>query len=139
MLNDEQRELLLEILGPNVAESVLVDLHLAIKRVYVKHCPTEFRVQVSHRDTDRFPGSLNLKVGDTVNLVGHTTELYVPVQITSLPDSANRYYSGTVVQQLAPSSRFEVGDSVSFSEDQVKVARSVRAPIRRRPKTPTNQ
>lgn len=131
MINDEQRELLIEILGPNASEAVLVDLHLSIKRAYVNHRPTEFRVMVGHRDASRTPGSLELTVGDVVNLVGHTTELYVPVEIISTPNAANRYYRGVVVQQLAPGSQFEVGDSVSFSEDQVGAPRGIRVPLAR--------
>lgn len=125
MMTDEQRDLLLSLIDPDhttptVPDSVLNELHLRIKRAYVKHGPTSFRIMVSHHDLDRFPGALDLKIGDTVNLVSFTTERYVPVEIIETPRTSVGYYRGVITQQLATHSKFEVGDSVYFSEDQVR-------------------
>lgn len=94
-------------------------LHKAIKSLYVKHRPTAFKVMVGHHDYDRYPGALNLKVGDLVQLVSYSTEKYIPIKITALPRQAPGYYQGTITHQLVKNSVFEEGDCVYFSEDQV--------------------
>ena len=99
-------------------------LHLQIKRAYVRHSPTEFRVTVSHYDLPRLESPLRLQVGNRISLVALTTERYVPVEIVELPRSARSYYRGVITDQPAKLSKFEVGDSVFFSEDQVLVPKS---------------
>ncbi|MCB5362954.1 hypothetical protein H0484_04180 [Pusillimonas sp. CC-YST705] len=123
MMTDEQHTLLTEILKLSgdkdaTSESLLQDWHLRIKQAYVKHRPTEFRITVGHRDIDRFE-RLPLKVGDEIRLVSFTTERYIPVKITELPSTRFGYYRGVITNQLVKDSRFESGDSVYFSEDQV--------------------
>lgn len=125
MMTEEQRNLLNSLLKADkleqeIPESALEELHQRIKRAYVIHRPESFRVMVSHDDYDRFPGSLKLNLGDTVNLVSFTTERYVPVEVIELPKTSIGYYRGVITQQLAINSKFEVGDSVYFSEDQVR-------------------
>lgn len=97
----------------------ILDLHKAIKSKYVKHRPAAFRVMVGHHDYNRYPGSLNLKVGDLVQLVAHSTEKYIPIEIVYVPNRSNEYYRGIITHQLVKNSVFEEGDSVFFSEDQV--------------------
>lgn len=93
----------------------------AIRAAYVIHGPMEFRITVGHRDTHRAPGSLKLNIGDIVRLVAQSTERWIPVRVTALPDSPAGYYSGVVIDQLVTASRFQVGNGVRFSEDQVMV------------------
>lgn len=71
-----------------------------IRAAYVVHSPMEFRITVGHRDTHRMPGSLKLKIGDTVRLVGQSTERWIPVRVTALPDSPAGYYGGIITEQL---------------------------------------
>lgn len=107
----------------NAAQSAqakaLIDWHKKIKEHYVAHRPTLFKVMVGHHDMDRFPGALDLQIGDYVQLVALTTERYIPVQIKELPKAGSVYYRGTITKQLVQNSLFEEGDSVYFSEDQV--------------------
>ena len=129
MMNDEQRELLISTLGlteplTREGEEAMQRLHLQIKRAYVRHSPTEFRVTVSHYDLPRLESPLRLQVGNRISLVALTTERYVPVEIVELPRSARSYYRGVITDQPAKLSKFEVGDSVFFSEDQVLVPKS---------------
>lgn len=91
----------------------------AIRAAYVVHSPMEFRVMVSHGDTHRMPGSLKLAVGDIVRLVAHSTERWIPVRVTALPDSSTGYHQGVITKQLAKNSKFQAGNGVRFSEDQV--------------------
>lgn len=91
----------------------------AIRAAYVLHSPMEFRIMVSHGDAHRMPGSLKLAVGDTVRLVAHSTERWIPVRVTALPDSPASYYQGVITKQLAKNSKFQTGNGVRFSEDQV--------------------
>jgi len=93
----------------------------SIRGAYVVHGPMEFRIVVGHRDTHRAPGAIELKVGDTIRLTAQSTERWVPVQVTALPASSADYYSGVIVEQLAAASRFQAGNGVRFSEDQVMV------------------
>lgn len=120
--------------GDAVAQQLadkLLKMDAAIRGAYVLHGPMEFRVTVGHRDTHRPPGTLTLKVGDTVRLVAQSTERWIPVRVTALPDSPAGYYSGVVTEQLVAASRFQVGNGVKFSEDQVMVE-APRATSRRR-------
>ncbi len=91
----------------------------AIRSAYVTHTPSEFRVVVGHHDTHRKPGSLKLRVGDTVRLVAHSTERWIPVQVTALPVSTKDYYRGEILEQRVVGSKFQVGNGVLFGEDQV--------------------
>lgn len=102
-----------------------------IRAAYVVHSPMDFRITVGHRDTHRAPGSLKLKAGDMVRLIAQSTERWIPVRITALPDSPAGYYRGVITEQLVKSSKFEVGNGVRFSEDQV-VIEAPRAASRRR-------
>ncbi|USY26964.1 hypothetical protein NIZ92_07950 [Alcaligenes sp. 1735tsa3] len=97
----------------------ILTLHLQLKGAYVIHRPTAFRVVVSHDDLDRFPGALDLKQGMHVQLVSYTSERYISVRITQLPATPKAYFRGVVSEQNISYHVFEVGDSVSFSEDQV--------------------
>lgn len=134
MINAEQLALLADILGleantdllnevnakaDSAAAQAMLALHLRIKRSYVVHRPSAFRVEVSHTDFHRFPGALTLQIGDEIRLVSFTTEKYIPVQVIALPTTASGYYRGVITRQLAPGSQFETGESVYFSEDQV--------------------
>ena len=91
----------------------------AIRAAYVVHGPMEFRITVGHRDTHRMPGTLNLSIGDMVRLVAQSTERWIPVRITALPDSPAGYYGGVITEQLVKTSKFQVGSGVKFSEDQI--------------------
>lgn len=93
----------------------------AIRRVYVVHGPMEFRITVGHRDTHRAPGTISLKVGDVVRLVAHSTEHWISVRITALPDSPKDYYSGVITEQRVLASQHQIGNGVMFSEDQVMI------------------
>lgn len=93
----------------------------AIRGAYVVHGPMEFRIVVGHRDTHRAPGAIMLKVGDIVRLTAQSTERWIPVRVTALPDSPAGYYSGVIVEQLVTGSQYQVGNGVRFSEDQVMV------------------
>lgn len=90
-----------------------------VRSVYVIHGPMAFRITVGHRDTHRMPGAIRLQVGDAVRLVAQSTERWVPVRVTALPDSPADYYTGVIIEQLVKASRFQAGDGVKFSEDQV--------------------
>lgn len=103
----------------------------AIRAAYVLHGPMEFRITVGHRDVHRAPGALTLRIGDVVKLVAQSTERWIPVQITALPESSTGYYHGVITEQLVKTSRFQVGNGVKFSEDQVMVE-NPRASSRRR-------
>lgn len=92
-----------------------------IRAAYVVHGPMEFRITVGHRDTHRAPGTLQLNVGDTVRLVAQSTERWIPVRVTALPDSSAGYYSGVITEQLVKTSKYQVGNGVRFSEDQVMI------------------
>lgn len=92
-----------------------------IRGAYVIHGPMEFRITVGHRDTHRMPGAIQLQVGDTVRLVAQSTERWVPIQVTALPLSPADYYQGVITQQLVATSRYQVGNGVRFSEDQVMI------------------
>lgn len=120
--------------GDAVATSDVERMHradAAIRAAYVVHSPMEFRVTVGHRDTHRMPGTLQLSVGDIVRLVGHSTERWIPVRVTALPDSPAGYYHGVIVEQLVKTSKFQAGNGVRFSEDQV-MTEAPRASSRRR-------
>ncbi len=91
----------------------------AIRGAYVIHGPMEFRILVGHRDIHRWPGSIALEVGDIVRLCAQSTERWVPVRVTALPVSSADYYSGVITEQLVRASRFQAGNGVRFSEDQV--------------------
>ena len=93
----------------------------AIRGAYVIHGPMDFRITVGHRDFHRAPGALAIRVGDTVRLIAQSTERWIPVRVTSLPKTAADYFSGVITEQLVPASRFQVGNAVRFSEDQVYV------------------
>jgi len=90
-----------------------------IRQAYVVHGPTEFRVMVGHHSHGRLPGVLKLQVGQIVRLVAHSTERWLPVRITALPENRHDYYRGTIVEQLARYSKFQAGNGAMFSEDQV--------------------
>ena len=90
-----------------------------IRGAYVVHGPMDFRIVVGHRDTHRAPGAIKLSVGDVIRLTALSTERWIPVRVTALPDSPLDYYAGVIVEQLAAKSRFQVGNGVRFSEDQV--------------------
>src|SRR5690606_13836005 len=90
-----------------------------IRQAYVVHGPTEFRVMVGHHSHGRLPGVLKLQVGQIVRLVAHSTERWIPVRITALPENRHDYYRGTIVEQLARYSKFQAGNGAMFSEDQV--------------------
>lgn len=91
----------------------------AVRQAYVVHGPTEFRITVGHRDTHRWPGSLQLAIRQEVRLVAHTTERWIPVRITALPAFPQDYYRGVITAQLVANSKFQTGNAVQFSEDQV--------------------
>lgn len=124
MITDEQTTLLKSILGPESNQPEIDALHARIKRAYVKHRPSEFRVTVGHHDHHRLE-PLGLRVGDLVRLEAHTTERYIPVEIISTPATGSHYYRGVITHQLAPGSKYETGDSVFFSEDQVLASAKV--------------
>lgn len=90
-----------------------------VRAAYVVHSPMEFRITVGHRDTHRAPGTLQLNIGDTVRLVAQSTERWIPVRVTALPDSPAGYYSGVITEQLVKTSKYQIGNGVRFSEDQV--------------------
>lgn len=97
------------------------DADAAIRAAYVVHGPMEFRITVGHRDTHRGPGTLTLDVGDIVRLVAQSTERWIPVRVTALPQNPTDYYHGVITEQLVSASRYQVGNGVMFSEDQVMV------------------
>lgn len=110
--------------GDSVAKELVERLRqadAAIRGAYVLHGPMEFRITVGHRDTHRAPGTLILAVGDVVRLVAQSTERWIPVRVTALPDSPAGYFSGVITEQLVPNSKFQAGNGVRFSEDQVMV------------------
>lgn len=102
----------------------LKEVDAAIRATYVVHGPMEFRIVVGHRDTHRMPGALNLQVGDVVRLTAQSTERWIPVRVTALPDSPVGYYSGVIIEQLVTGSQYQVGNGVRFSEDQVIITAS---------------
>lgn len=120
---------------PDVATNTTVSrirqADAAIRGAYVLHGPMEFRITVGHRDAHRAPGALKLQVGDIVRLVAQSTERWIPVRVTTLPDSPADYYSGIIIEQLVAASRYQVGNGVKFSEDQVMIE-APRAASRRR-------
>jgi hypothetical protein len=97
----------------------------------------EFRVTVGHRDTHRMPGALQLKLDEVVRLVAQSTERWIPVRVTALPATPADYYRGVIVQQLVDGTRYQVGNGVMFSEDQVVIeaSRASSRLSRRRPRT----
>lgn len=97
-------------------------LDQSIRSAYVTHTPSEFRVMVGHHDTHRKPGSLKLRVGDSVRLVAHSTERWIPVKITATPATPKEYYKGIITEQLVTGSKYQVGNGVLFGEDQVLVS-----------------
>lgn len=103
----------------------------AIRCAYVIHGPMEFRITVGHRDTHRAPGAVALGIGDTIHLAAHSTEHSISVRVTALPATPVDYYSGVIVEQPVKASRYEIGNGVRFSEDQV-VTEAPRAALRRR-------
>jgi len=110
--------------GSVVAAGIVARLREAdatIRGAYVVHGPMEFRIVVGHRDTHRMPGSIELEVGDIVRLTAQSTERWIPVRVTALPDSPIGYYSGVITEQLVKDSRYQVGNGVRFSEDQVMI------------------
>lgn len=104
----------------------------AIRAAYVIHSPMEFRITVGHHDTHRAPGSLKLNVGDVVRLIAQSTERWIPVRVTALPDSPAGYYGGVITAQLVKASKFQVGNGVRFSEDQVMLEAPRTARVGRR-------
>lgn len=140
-MNHEQLILLMEILQISLPETIqekilankplpktyeqeasaIYALNLKIRYLYVKHRPRAFRVNVSHDDYDRFPGSLMLALDDEIRLISLMSERYIPVRITQIPKNDEVYYEGVITQQLGDQSIFEVGDRVRFTEDQVSV------------------
>lgn len=140
-MNNEQLALLMEILQlslptavqekilhnkppPEMFQQEVASIHalnLKIRYAYVKHRPRAFRVNVSHDDFDRFPGSLALAIDDEVRLISLMSERYIPVRITEVPEIDEVYYEGVITKQLDAQSIFEVGDRVRFTEDQVSV------------------
>jgi hypothetical protein len=90
-----------------------------IRCAYVIHGPMEFRITVGHRDTHRAPGAVPLAIGDMVRLIAHSTEHWISIRITALPETPTDYYSGVIVEQMVKASRYQVGNGVRFSEDQV--------------------
>lgn len=56
---------------------------------------------------------------DAVRLVGHTTERWIPVRVTAVPETPRDYYQGVIEAQLVPNSKFQAGNGVRFGEDQV--------------------
>lgn len=126
-LNAELEAELLDATQPPRSATALrlLELHKHIKEHYVQHRPTAFRVVVGHHNHDRFPGALQLKTGDLVQLITFTTEKYVPVKIKELPEQTGGiYYRGVITQQLVSQSIFQEGDSVFFTEDQVSSSKS---------------
>ncbi|WP_442592879.1 alpha/beta hydrolase [Parapusillimonas sp. JC17] len=97
----------------------LREADMAIRGAYVVHGPMEFRIVVGHRDTHRAPGALELNIGDVVQLTAQSTERWIPVRVTALPTKPTDYYSGVIIEQLVTASRYQVGNGVRFSEDQV--------------------
>ena|SRR5690554_6715796 len=120
---------------PDVAAASIVDeirrADAMIRGAYVLHGPMEFRITVGHRDTHRAPGTLILAVGDIVRLVAQSTEHWIPVRVTDLPATPADYYRGVITEQIVRTSRFQVGNGVRFSEDQVMLE-APRAASRRR-------
>lgn len=106
-------------LGSKQHVKALRQADAAIRAAYVIHSPMEFRITVGHRDTHRAPGALKLNIGDSVRLVAQSTERWIPVRVTALPDTACGYYRGVITEQLVKTSKFQVGNGVRFSEDQV--------------------
>lgn len=140
-MNQEQLALLVEILQLSLPQTIqekilhnepttkayqqevtaIHQLNLKIRYLYVKHRPRAFRVNVSHDDFDRFPGSLVLALNDEIRLISLMSERYIPVRITQTPEIDGVYYEGVITQQLDAQSIFEEGDRVRFTEDQVSV------------------
>lgn len=120
---------------PDIAAANIVDeirrADAMIRGAYVLHGPMEFRITVGHRDTHRAPGTLQLNIGDIVRLVAQSTERWIPARVTALPDSPAGYYTGVITEQVVKTSRFQVGNGVRFSEDQVMIE-APRASSRRR-------
>ena len=108
---------------PNAdALKIVQTIHAAdalIRSAYVVHGPMEFRVEVSHRDVHRRPGSSRLAIGDIVRLSSRSTERRLTVRVTAQPSKPTGYYRGVVTERPSPRSRYAVGDGVEFSEDQV--------------------
>ncbi|WP_143705461.1 alpha/beta hydrolase [Pollutimonas subterranea] len=105
----------------------------AIRCAYVIHGPMEFRITVGHRDTHRPPGATSIAIGDTAHLVAHSTEGLISVRVTALPASRVDYYSGVITGYPVKDSRYQIGNGVRFSEDQVMVEEP-RAASRWRPR-----
>lgn len=101
------------------ALTAIQDVELEIRGAFVLHAPNDFRVTVGHHDMHRMPGALQLAEGEIVRLVAHSTERWIPVRIVAVPAEVGGYYEGIIVEQLAKTSRFQVGDRVRFGEDQV--------------------
>jgi hypothetical protein len=125
--------------APELAQAVeqIRAADAAIRAAYIVHSPMEFRVTVGHRDTHRMPGTLQLKLDEVVRLVAQSTERWIPVRVTALPTTPADYYRGVIVQQLVDGSRYQVGNGVMFSEDQVVIeaSRASSRSSRRRPRT----
>ncbi|RTZ41107.1 hypothetical protein EKL30_15590 [Candidimonas sp. SYP-B2681] len=51
--------------------------------------------------------------------------------MTALPTFSADYYSGVITEQLVMASRYQAGNGLRFSEDQVVVERPRAAPMRR--------
>lgn len=109
----------------------LSTLALDIRGAFVLHTPADFRVTVGHHDMHRMPGALQLDIGQIVRLVAHTTERWIPVRVVTLADRPGGYYEGIIVEQLVAASRYQVGDRVRFSEDQVQTPESEVSRVRR--------
>ncbi|MCQ9616368.1 alpha/beta hydrolase [Paenalcaligenes niemegkensis] len=99
----------------------LHELDQALRYAYISHRPSEFRITVGHRDTHRMPGAIKLKVGQTVRLVAHSTERWIPVRIVTLASRPTDYHQGIITEQLVKRSIFQVGNRVLFSDDQVDI------------------
>ena len=125
--------------APELAHAVqqLRAADATIRAAYIVHSPMEFRVTVGHRDTHRMPGALQLKLDEVVRLVAQSTERWIPVRVTALPATPADYYRGVIVQQLVDGTRYQVGNGVMFSEDQVVIeaSRASSRLSRRRPRT----
>lgn len=104
----------------NIAER-LRQADSAVRGAYVVHGPMEFRITVGHRDTHRTPGAIPMRVGDMVRLIAQSTERWIPVRVTALPDSPTDYFSGVITEQLVKTSLYQAGNGVQFSEDQVMI------------------
>lgn len=142
-MNEQQFEIIANLLDMTDAQRIAAHQHLfqgaatnvelqtlinrmqhadsLIRSAYILHGPMEFRIMVSHHDLHRTPGSLKLQVGDMVRLTAQSTERWIPVRVTALPSTPTAYYRGVITQQLVSKSRFQVGNAVSFSEDQVMI------------------